>query len=243
MKEKSYFVLYNLLLLAGCTNPVESERVRTSGIHGSIDVIAEDNSTTVEVWLRASTGIFGESIVLSSGDLLTATMSGNTISLSKRDKLYSGEFRESVNGSVVRVSLIRDNNTLAPDSTVSLPSNFNIDAPEQGETFKRGNTITAAWTSAPVDGLVSINYKFNCRLDNGSLGFSKLYVVEDTGVHTTSIDEILNARGEIDLVNGESCPMEVLVRRTSYGDTDPALVLFSEPTAVREKSVIVNVVP
>lgn len=145
---------------------------------------------------------------------------------------------------VVRVSLTRDNNMDAPNSTVVLPVNFNIEAPESNESFNRGESITAAWSPADPNSSVIINYRFHCRQNsNSGLDSNKLYVVEDSGTHTTTIDEILNVRIDNDFQNGVPCPMEITIGRRNYGETDVALVLFADTVADREKSITVNVIP
>ena len=67
----------------GCAR-VESEDVRTTGIHADIDVEGNRNgTTTVVVDLNVGSGIGATDLELAGSDRLTATANGSTQVLSK----------------------------------------------------------------------------------------------------------------------------------------------------------------
>ncbi len=238
-----------LALLSGCSE-VDSKDLKTSGIYTETAISANDESTTVSVRMRLGRALDADTIILSAGDQLSASMSGNTIGLFRTESdAYRGTFDNSPGGATVTVSLSRADDSDAPNSVTTLPNVFEIDAPSTGETFNAGENITVIWTPTEPNNTAIVSYQLNCTVYDANgipsgANYGRGYTVVDNGSHTTSINEVLNVFGSQDeLVKGASCPFEVTVTRTEKGALDPALVKGGEITATREKTVIVNVVP
>ncbi len=233
--------------LYGCTE-VDSQDIHTSGIYTDISVNARADQTSVSVDLRTGNAIDADSILLSSGDQLIATLSGESIALSQAGSGYTGTF--AYNGtSEVTVSLRRNNGINAPASTVVTPADFQITAPDRADTFNAGESITVAWVPTEPAGTATVDYFLNCQVtdDRGTssgAAFRRAFDVVDSGTHTVTINEILDTFGyQDDLVRGVSCPMAVSVTRTRIGNLDPALTKGGSILATRQKSVVVNVIP
>ena len=234
--------------LTGCAE-VDSEDIRTSGFYSEMHVVTGDRTTTVSANLRTGRSLDADSIVLSSGDRLTAAMAGNSITLVKSDANYLGVFELDGSGQEVRVSLLRSDDTDAPNSLVAVPATFEITAPDQAETFNAGESISVAWTPGAATDVVSVDYFVNCQVtdDNGlpdGAAFGRGFEVADSGLHTAPINQILDTFGaRDDLVSGIACPMTVTVTRINEGTLDSALTRGGSIKAEQTKSVLVNVVP
>ena len=234
--------------IVGCAE-VDSKDIRTSGFCSEMQVISGDNTTSVGANLRTGRALDADSIVLSSGDQLTATMGGRSIALYKSDANYLGVFNQNGSGQEVRISLLRSDDIDAPDSRVVVPIAFEITAPDQAETFNAGESISVAWTPGSLANTVSVDFFVNCQVtgENGlptGAAYGRGYQVPDSGTHTASINQILDTFGSReDLVSGIACPMTVSVTRLNEGTLDRALTKGGTIMAKQEKSVLVNVIP
>jgi len=232
-------------VLSACAE-VESEDLRTSGIYAEMHVTAEDDSAFVQARLRTGRALDADSVLLSPGDQLSAAVSGVSIPLLKSDSGgYTGLLDNVAGGSEINIKFSRLDAVDASNSRVTLPKAFELTAPALAETFKSGETITAAWSPNDPANTVLVNYSIDCTAsDNNGIPYGKEYSVADTGTHTASIDEILNVLGTQDkLVSGISCPLEIKVERINYGTLDNAFTKGGSILATREQSRLVNVIP
>ncbi len=237
------------VFLIGCSK-VDSEDIKTSGIYTEAGATAEDDNTLVFVRMRTGRPLDADTIILSPGDQLSASMSGNTIGLFRTDSdAYQGTFTDATGGSEVKITLSRQDDPDASDSVVTLPNQFTISAPDAGEIFNSGENITVVWSPAEPLNMVKVTYHIDCRIydDRGlpsGANFGRGYTVVDSGTHTALINDVLNAFGNQDeLIEGEPCRFEVSVTRTNEGTLDPALTKGGYIRARREKNVLVTVVP
>ena len=252
MNKTTLAVFTNVIALTstGCAK-VDSEDIRTSGFYAEISIVATDDTTNVQVRMRTGRALDADRIILSPGDQLSATMSGNIIALfnSRDSSAYRGSFNAANGSSEVKVALSRAEGIDAPNSTAVLPNRFEITAPDQGETFNAGGSITTVWSPAEPSNTMRVAYNVNCRVTGADgtptgANFSRAFTVVDSGTHTTTINEVLNAFGSQDeLVSGVSCPFEVTLTRINEGSLDSAFTNGGSIEATRSKSVLVNVVP
>lgn len=238
-------ILCLLMIAAGCTK-VDSEDIRTAGITADIEVTADDYATTVNTRLRAGNGIGAGRIVLSEGDQLTATLNGDSVNLGRSGtNIYTGVFDSSESGVELKVALIRDDGVDALNSSVLLPARFEIDSPDQSETYMTGDSITAVWSPSDPEKLITITYTFNCKPEgeeSSPLDDVRVYSVADTGTHTTTVTHILNARGPQPILNGLPCPVKLEIYRTNDGELDGAFE-GGGIDANRSKTVNITIVP
>ena len=234
---------------------MDSADIRTSGFYTEILVVAEDETTSVSTKLRTSSEFTADIIILSSGDQLTASMSGRDIVLHETHTSdYEGVFDIAGDSSEVTVALTRNNDTDAPNSRVLLPNFFEITAPDPSESFNAGDNITVVWTPGNPSNTVLINFSATCQMSvlNSLTDETELvrdflnreFVVADSGTYTTSVNQILNAEGTQDgLVSNMSCPMEISLQRLNNGTLDSAFTKGGTIRATRKKSVLVNAIP
>jgi len=253
MIDKFFLPLMCVLLLvcAGCST-VDSEDLRTSGIYKETSIVVEDSLTRVLVRLRTGPALDADRVILSPGDQLTATLSGSITALFSEGEstgAYRGSFSQSVGGTELTVALLRANDDDAPASTVTLPGNFQLSAPDAGETFNAGESITVAWSPAAPANVVDVTYDIDCTIaDETGLprgaSYGRSYTVVDSGTHTAQINDILNVLGTQDeLIPDVACLFQATVTRVSNGTIDPALTRGGSIRAPRRKSVLLNVVP
>ncbi len=235
--------------LVACAD-VDSKDIRTSGIYAEIHIRAQDSSAHVLTRLRTGSALDNDTVLLSAGDQLSASVSGRSVPLYETESQgYGGVLDNVAGGSEIIVKLTRMNGIDAPNSRATLPKEFDITAPAPTATYNAGESITVAWSPSDSSNTVSVSYSLDCReydeigIPSGA-AYGRTYSIADSGTHTALIDEILNVVGTQDkLVRGVSCPMEVAVERTNYGTLDNALTKGGTISAKREMSVLVSVTP
>jgi len=242
-----FFVTTNSALI-GCAD-VDSADIRTSGFYPRMQISAKDSTTTVSTYLSTGRAVDADNIILSPGDQLTASMSGRSIALYPQGEPYQGVFEQADGGSEVIIELSRINDTDAPNSRVTLPDRFEITAPNAGESFNSGETITTVWSPSGASSAMKVSYSIDCQVtgDNGlptGAAYGRGFTVDDTGTHTATINEILNVVGTQDrLIPDVPCAFEVTVERKNIGTIDRAFTKGGSIHATRRKSVSVTVVP
>ncbi len=237
------------IVLSGCAE-VDSADLRTSGFYADIQIVVDDSNTQVQARLRTGRALDADKIVLSPGDNLVASMSGESVALNRSDtSVYIGVFNSAAGGEEVSVSLSRINDTDAPDSLVVVPDWLEITAPHYAKTYNAGETITVAWSPANPSSTVSVGFFLNCQVrdSNGlpsGVSFGRGFLVVDDGTRTFAVNDILDVLGiRHRLISGESCPLTVTVKRTTQGVLDRAYGKGGSISASRKKTVVVNLVP
>lgn len=235
--------------LIGCAE-IDSEHLRTSGFHADITVTANDDSTIVSTRLNTSNAIDADHINLTAGDQLTASIPGRSIVLHQRVSSYSATFDGSNENTEINVSLNRLNDKDAPNSRVVVPEQFELAAPDSGETFYDGDNLTFVWSPSDPTTSVTVTLSIDCQVfdENGipsGSRFGRGVSVPNTGIHTVSINELLNSYGGgLDQLSAPgSCSMEATVKRVNEGTLDRALMQGGRIRASREKSVLVRFIP
>lgn len=239
------FLVFTAAGLTGCAE-VDSDTIRTTGFNANIDVKAGDTTTGVSVDLATGSAIDADSIVLTYGDRLRATLGGNTRTLTRQHQHYFATFNDATPGQTVVVSLERQNDFSAMNSTVTLPERLEITAPGAGERYNRGEAITLAWSPNVPDNEVKIRFKGKCTNSNGSL--RPVYVssirTPDTGIYSIPVSVIVNHHGsEWPLAPGVPCSIAVSLERINFGVLDAAYGRGGSISASREKRINVTVIP
>ena len=234
--------------LVGCAE-VDSEQIRTSGFFVNADVTAAGDVANIQVRLRTGDDFDSDTIVLTSGDQLSANLTGQTIELPRLNAAYSGTFNPAAGGDELTLSLARPNDTDAPNSRVTLPLDFDISAPAFSTSFAAGDSITVVWSPGDRGSTMTLSYSADCTLIEGSNSFHGGRVgrtfnnIPDTGTHTVAVNAILNAfNDQEELVRGIPCPLEITLTRERSGSLDPAFQNGSID-ASRTKTVLVTATP
>src|SRR5688572_15712553 len=116
------------LLAFGCTESVESNDVRTSGIYPEITVTGTGNgSSTVSVRLKVGGSDSNTFLDLKGDDELKATVDGETKTLDGSGNTYQTTFGTDAEGTEFTVAFLRgDQDDDAPESTVTMPAPFDL---------------------------------------------------------------------------------------------------------------------
>lgn len=234
--------------LVGCAE-VDSEFIRTAGFNVDATVTTEGDVASILVRLKVSDDFTADDIVLTSGDQLSANLTGRNIELPRLNDAYRGSFNPAAGGDELTLSLSRPNDIDAPNSRVTLPLDFDISAPAFSTSFAAGESITVVWSPGDRGSTMTLSYSAGCILIEGSDSFHGGRVgrtfnnIPDTGTHTVAVNAILNAFNDQDeLVRGIPCPLEITLRRERSGALDPAFQSGSID-ASRTKTVLVTATP
>ena len=245
----SLLVIIFTTTLIGCAE-VDSENIRTAGFHAEITVTAKDDSTNVFTRLNTSSALDADTIILSPGDQLSASVPDRSIALHQFNSHYSGTFEGSLENTEINVSFNRLGDDDAPNSRVLVPELFEIIAPDFDETFNAGDNLTLVWSPSDPSTSATVGLHINCQVfdENGfpsGSNFGVGVLVPNSGTHTVSIDDQLNsfANGLDNLSAPGPCLLEVTVERTNEGTLDSAFMQGGFIRAKREKSVVVNYIP
>jgi len=149
------------LLLSGCSEDVNSEDIRTSGIWAGINVTSTSvDRAEVEVALKVGGGNSNTYINLTGGDTLTASINGGSPqklgaympdALNPAYKIYTAYFYGSDAGlanSNFTIAFDRPNDTNAPNSIVTIPATLANFTHNAGTTSvsRAADAITFNWT-------------------------------------------------------------------------------------------------
>ena len=186
-----------LLVVIGCSD-VDSNDLRSSGFYATMALTSSgDSQTNVRACLATSSDLFADDIELSAGDNLTATANGITKTL-MRDICYENIFDFDDGGTEFVISLNRDVGVDMPNSNVVLPEKFSILMPSTNVTFNSGESITVTWSPVVGSKTIDVSYSGDCvsSVDGVSIHFGRGYTINDTGIHTVLVDDILNVFGD-----------------------------------------------
>ncbi len=212
------------LLAFGCTESVESEDVRTSGIYPEIAVTATGNgSSTVRVRLKVGGSNSNTFLDLKGMDTLKATADGTTKTLDGSGDTYQATFPTDAEGTEFTIAFMRgemDDN--APASTVVMPAPFDMRL-STTEAGRGADAVDVTW-EPPVSGS-SIAWKLSgecIKLDTGS--------TPDDGAYTMEAGSIETFESDMD----KSCTANFEMTRSKSGTPDPA---FTEGGSVVARHV------
>jgi hypothetical protein len=138
---------------------VDSEDVRTSGIHAEFDVLATGNAKAVASG-KLTVGTGNTSLVLTGADKIVVTQSVDPAAddigskTATRDgDYYRATFSGEAGGTRFIFAFERgDEDEVAPDSNVTLPDPFTLTGPGTTTEVSRATGVTATWeVSATAD--------------------------------------------------------------------------------------------
>lgn len=229
--NKALLLLPAALLITTACETVESSDLRTSGMKAHITVVAKRDGATIGVDLSA--GSFTD-VKLNTGDKLEASAAGHSIRLKHGNFLGFDSYGARLDGvskpgETVTVSLERDGETPAPNSTVKLPDAVKIASPHNQSTVPRGRDLQFRVNKDDDDFRVS--WQGSCVNAGSSEG---LIVGAGALVSLTPPSE------------GPATPKQCLVTfevsRIEKGELDPAYK-SGYITAERTATVVVRSVP
>jgi hypothetical protein len=200
------------LLAFGCTESVESNDVRTSGIYPEIAVTATGSgSSTVRVRLKVGGSNSNTFLDLTGDDKLTATVGDDTKVLDGSGDTYTATFPTDAEGTKFTIAFARGTgDDDAPASTVTMPAPFDLML--GATTAGRGaDDLEVTW-DPPVSGAqASWKLSGECiKLDSGS--------TPDDGAYTLEAGTIETFESDMD----KSCTATFEMTRSRNGSVDPA---------------------
>jgi hypothetical protein len=221
------FVILGAAVFSGCSSTT-SENVATQGIYADIDVFANGSGiTVVDAELEVGgDGLVRTSLELSPGDTLTAmangiqkTMTEDLSTLGKFRYVASFDFDDA--GTMFTVSLTRDNGVSAPDSNVTLPAGFIVQAPVNDDVLGSADIIPIAWTPSGTTIVPAIEVSLSCTTNSGlvSTATKSVTLSGDTGVASLPVDAVIPTIGTLDTAH--LCDGEVHFSRSRRGNLDP----------------------
>jgi hypothetical protein len=238
---KSPFVLSFMLLpaLVACAESVESSDVLTSGIYADYAVTAtNDNTATTKATLKVGGGLSNTFVELDGDDALTVTSRGETKTLGEKNigemYWYEADWPLAAEAAEFVFAFVRTVDDGAPESTVTLPASFSIDAPTAAFIIKRGtDDLTVTWSPSGSTDSMSIAVRGDC-IENVSETVS-----DDPGTYTFSADRIVTKEDK----ESDSCEGTVELTRTRTGSLDEAFEEGGRVVAEQIRSVKIRLDP
>jgi hypothetical protein len=196
---------------SGCLADVDSDAIRTRGLHGRFVATSYgDNVVTVRGTLRVG-GALGSVAELRGEDELWAYVDGKERRMGGGDGSYSAQFESDGDGKEVVVAFRRGpDDEGAPDSTVTLPKAFelSLEGLEPGDDLVRGNALVLRWSPGNPGGSLSYSVQGTCIVSFAAL-------TSDDGEHVVTAGDIEH------YLAGKSCDVVVELMRETHGRADP----------------------
>jgi hypothetical protein len=213
------------LLAFGCTESVESNDVRTSGVYPEIAVTATGNgSSQVRVRLKVGGSNSNTFLDMSGMDRLEATVGDDTKVLDETSSdTYTATFPTDAEGTEFTIAFLRGTgDDDAPASTVTMPAPFDLSL--GATTAGRGaDDVDVMWDPPVAGAQIAWKLSGECvKLDSGS--------VPDNGSHTIEAGTIETFESDMD----KSCTVTFEMTRSKNGSIDPA---FTEGGSVVARHV------
>ena len=229
------FVIFPVVAMAACSSTT-SDNVATEGINTDIDVFANGSGRTfVDVEMEVGDGLGGTSLQLAPGDRLTVTANGIQKSMTE-DASVIGRFRYEATfdfddaGTQFTVAFSRNNGVNAPNSNVTLPEGFVVQAPQTNDVFTTADDIPIQWTPNGTTITPDIDVSLTCTTTSGVqfTDSENVTINGDTGVASFPVAAVIPI-GTLD--ETRLCEGEVHFSRWRRGNLDPAYGAGGDITA------------
>jgi hypothetical protein len=233
MRALPHLIIPGIFLLSSCSGTSDSEDIRTSGLHATINITAsEDDRSEVSVKLRVGDSHSNTYVALTNGDRLQATLNNSVIeNIDIKDgSRYRGSFYSAGAGqenASYRVSFIRPNDTDAPNSIVTMPPTISGFSATPSSSFSRGTEVlTLSWNATSQQFQVPITFSGNCITD------TTLYGVSSTGIYAVNpLSLSSNSTPE------QNCEITITAKVSNTGTVDSAYQEGGVITATRISSL------
>jgi hypothetical protein len=229
------FAIFPVVAIAACSSTT-SDNVATEGINTDIDVFANGSGRTfVDVEMEVGDGLGGTSLQLAPGDRLTVTANGIQKSMIE-DASVIGRFRYEATfdfddaGTLFTVAFSRNNGVNAPNSNVTLPEGFVVQAPQTNDVFTTADDIPIQWTPNGTTITPDIDVSLTCTTTSGVqfTDSENVTINGDTGVASFPVAAVIPI-GTLD--ETRLCEGEVHFSRWRRGNLDPAYGAGGDITA------------
>jgi hypothetical protein len=213
------------LLAFGCTESVESNDVRTSGVYPEITVTATGNgSSTVRVRLKVGGSNSNTFLDLKGEDTLEASIGDEAPkTLDGSGETYSATFPTDAEGTEFTIAFLRGSqDDDAPASKVTMPAPFDLTVPP-GEAGRGADAVDVTWDPPVAGKQMAWKLSGECiKLDSGSTPDDGAYSIEAGSIETFDADK------------DKTCTANFEMTRSQNGSVDPA---FTEGGSVIARHV------
>jgi hypothetical protein len=228
-----------LLLLFGCSaETTESKNVETDAIWAEFKVSSDGQTVRVVAELNVE-GSFGNNLKLSQGDKLYATVNGTSKDLEEDidflDVDYQAYFNETASRTTYSITLAREASKQRLISTVQLPDNFRIYAPQDNQVFDYRDTNYISWQGLNSDRTIDLSYKLNCTSNQGGTfsATGQIKAVADNGNSGFAFHEVEGLK-DTSINRTKPCYVTLFLNRKNEGIVDskykPGSRIYSEQT-------------
>lgn len=225
MKQKLIFALPCIALLFGCsTETTESKNVSTEAIWADFKLSSNGAQVRVVAELNVD-GSFGNNLKLSQGDRLYATVNGTSKDLVEDldflDIDYQNYFSETASRSTYSITLQRESSKQRLISTVQLPDNFKIFAPQNNQVFNYRDTNFISWQGLNSDKSIDLGYSLNCTSTQGGTFSSsgQIKTLADNGNTEFAFHEIEGLK-DTQINRTKPCNVTLYLNRKNDGIID-----------------------
>lgn len=229
-------------LCAGCTS-LQSSDIKTAGMSAFMRVYADGTGqTTAYAELHAGNNVT-DFVDLTSGDVLVATVAGQSQNMARTDFLGGISYQSSfsghdADGTMYTIALNRSTDVSAPSSTCVLPKPFTITAPTSSSTFSRANSdIVVTYDTTGTQDQMTWSAGGDCI--KGSVGGT---VSNDSGTFTIAKGTLVPTDTDASTA-AMTCQAHISLTRSRVGQLDPHFGSGGKITAEQDRSVTFNSTP
>jgi hypothetical protein len=221
------FVAFSLLSCG--EGNIDSEDLKTSGIHATVRIYAEENETLVDARLTAG-GANGSDVKLSSSDDFTVSAFSETKTLVRENRLlgaydtYAAEFGSNESNALISLRLTRENDLDATNNYVNLPPKINVSPRISGETVSPDEIVILEWEDNS-SGLISVQTQISCKSTDGEniIGYGGDNASVDDGAFSVIFGQLLTAEERRLVDTSIACSGSFSLERETTGTLDSNL--------------------
>lgn len=224
-KQIALLSLLALGFVACKDETVESEDVRTSGLHAVFDVLATGNAKPVAS-AKLTVGTGDTSLVLTGEDKLVASKTVDAANptsktMSRDGDYYRATFSGDDGGALYTFAFNRgDEDESAPDSNVTLPDPFALVGPGTTTEVSRATELTVTWDASATTDKMTWKLSGSCLFDNdGTVATDGTLTIAGTDYDVTPSAE--NAASDPN-DDSENCTVTLCIDRKRSGTLDAA---------------------
>lgn len=151
-------------------------------------------------------------------------------------QFYSSTLSPVDEGQLITFSLVREEESPAPSSTVSMPGAANITDPANNSLYFTGSEVTVTWTpSGTSDDITIVLVPTDCNVGGSLMPALSYPIAGDPGTATLPIDRALLRPG---FPSTGTCSIDLRLQRQQTGTVDPAFasggIVFARRIGVRD---------
>ena len=213
MKYNAQFCML-LFTMCACAE-VKSSAINTDGMYANFDLYVEGSLVKASASFKVGDAISNTYIELDPADTVSASNTTESMALTHAElfnaHVYNGVFTVTEPDAEYTFALNRENETSAPNSTVSLPMGIQITTPSNNSTYSlsSGSAIEIKWENRTED-LINVEMSGDCvnYFSTGEITDSAAFTIVGSDI---TPDEPIGG-----------CDATITVERLRQGNIDPA---------------------